>query len=162
MIIYKLIFFSLILAPAFFESNTKKRPNIILYLADDLGYGEFGFLNKKMNSTNAPIETPFIDEIASKSAVFLQGYTGSPVCAPSRCSLLTGYHTGHATIRGNFKMPNDHDLPLKPFPHDLTIADVLRPLGYTSAIIGKWCMGFNDTSGSPYNKSFDYSFGHLD
>ena len=70
-------------------------PNIIYILADDLGYGELGVYGQKI------IETPHIDALAQQGMRFTQHYSGAPVCAPARCVLLTGQHTGHAHIRGN-------------------------------------------------------------
>ena len=73
----------------------KSRPNIIYILADDLGYSELGCYGQKI------IQTPNIDRLADEGMKFTQHYSGSPVCAPSRCTLLTGKHTGHAYIRDN-------------------------------------------------------------
>ncbi|MCZ6673239.1 MAG: sulfatase-like hydrolase/transferase, partial [Verrucomicrobia bacterium] len=76
-----------------FEQQSK--PNIIYILADDLGYGDLGCYGQEK------IETPHIDALAAQGIRFTQHYSGSPVCAPARCVLLTGKHTGHARIRGN-------------------------------------------------------------
>ena len=70
------------------------KPNILFILADDLGYGDLGCYGQKL------IATPNIDKLASEGMRFTQFYCGSTVCAPSRCSLMTGKHTGHARIRG--------------------------------------------------------------
>jgi len=77
------------------EKVTEKRPNIIFILADDLGYGELGCYGQEK------IETPNIDQLAEEGIRFTQHYSGAPVCAPARCVLLTGKHSGHAYIRGN-------------------------------------------------------------
>lgn len=77
------------------SSPNSQPPNIIYILADDLGYGELGIYGQKI------IETPHIDALARQGMRFTQHYTGAPVCAPARCVLLTGQHTGHAHIRGN-------------------------------------------------------------
>src|SRR5437588_12387058 len=74
-----------------------RRPNIILILADDLGYGDLGCYGQ------AKIKTPNLDKLASEGVRFTDVYAGSTVCAPSRCALMTGFHTGHAWIRGNGK-----------------------------------------------------------
>src|SRR5882762_5982072 len=76
-----------------------KKPNIIFILADDLGYGDLGCYGQKK------IKTPNLDRMAGQGMRFTQAYAGSTVCAPSRCSLMTGRHTGHATIRGNALVP---------------------------------------------------------
>src|SRR5204863_158 len=76
------------------------------------------------------------------------------VCAPSRCALITGLHTGHARIRGNAQVPLQLD--------DLTVAEVLKPAGYRTAIIGKWGLGNEGTTGVPNRHGFDEWFGYLD
>src|SRR6056297_3675045 len=70
-------------------------PNIVFILADDLGYGELGCYGQEK------IRTPNIDGLASEGMLFRQHYTGAPVCAPARCTLLTGQNLAHAEIRGN-------------------------------------------------------------
>src|SRR5438309_4236496 len=72
-----------------------EKPNIIFILADDLGYADVGCYGQRL------IQTPNIDKLAKEGTRFTQCYAGSTVCAPSRCALMTGYHTGHARIRGN-------------------------------------------------------------
>src|SRR5438105_2011014 len=72
-----------------------RRPNIIFILADDLGYGDLGCYGQTQ------IKTPNIDKLAAEGMRFTQFYAGSTVCAPSRCALMTGLHTGHAYVRGN-------------------------------------------------------------
>src|SRR5512136_248078 len=76
-----------------------KRPNLIFILADDLGYGDLGCQGQ------ARIKTPNIDRLAAEGMRFTQCYAGSTVCAPSRCVLMTGRHTGHCTVRGNALVP---------------------------------------------------------
>jgi len=73
----------------------KKKPNIVYIMADDLGYAELGCYDQKK------IRTPNIDKLATEGMKFTQHYSGNPVCAPSRCALMTGLHTGHAQIRAN-------------------------------------------------------------
>src|SRR5439155_10156451 len=73
----------------------ERKPNVILILADDLGYGELGCYGQKK------IKTPSLDRMAKEGLRFTQFYCGSPVCAPSRCSLMTGKHGGHAWVRNN-------------------------------------------------------------
>ena len=124
-----------------------RRPNIIFILADDLGYGDLGCYGQQR------IQTPNIDKLAAEGMRFTQCYAGSTVCAPSRCALMTGLHTGHATVRGNALMP------LR--PQDVTIAEVLKRAGYTTALIGKWGLGEPGTTGVPNRKGFDTFFGYL-
>ena len=123
------------------------RPNIIFILADDLGYGDLGCYGQK------EIATPNIDCIAAEGIRFTDHYAGSTVCAPSRCCLMTGLHTGHAHIRGNAL------IPLR--PSDVTVAELLKQAGYTTGIIGKWGLGETGTTGIPNKKGFDYWFGYL-
>jgi len=125
----------------------KKRPNIVFILADDLGYGDLGCYGQQK------IQTPNLDAFAREGMRFTQCYAGSTVCAPSRCCLMTGLHTGHARVRGNKRVP------LR--PEDTTVAELLKTAGYDTALIGKWGLGEPDTTGVPNRKGFDYFFGYL-
>ena len=127
---------------------TESTPNIIFAMADDLGYGDLGCYGQKT------IKTPNIDRLASEGMKFTQFYAGSTVCAPSRCVLMTGYHTGHCFIRGNGK---DN---LR--PSDVTVAEVLKKAGYQTGLTGKWGLGHEWSSGLPTRQGFDYFFGYLD
>jgi len=124
------------------------RPNILFIQADDLGYGDLSVYGQ------THFRTPSIDRLAAGGIRFTQYYAGSTVCAPSRTALLTGLHTGHASIRGNLELP----LP----EGDVTLAMALRDAGYRTAVIGKWGLGNPGTTGEPGKKGFDYSFGFLD
>jgi len=127
-------------------------PNIIFILADDLGYGDLGtYWN---NNTHGRIKTPNLDRMASEGTRWTQVYAGDTVCAPSRCALMTGKHTAHARIRGN------QNIPLS--ASDVTVAQVLKKANYSTAIIGKWGLGDNGTTGVPNKKGFDLFFGYLD
>lgn len=123
------------------------KPNIIYILADDLGYGDLGVYGSEH------IKTPNLDAMAAKGMRFTQHYSGSTVCAPSRSTLMTGLHTGHAYVRGN----NDISIT----DSIVTIAELLKPAGYTSGLIGKWGLGEKDTEGVPNQQGFDYFFGFL-
>jgi arylsulfatase A-like enzyme len=122
-------------------------PNIIFILADDLGYGDLGCYGQRQ------IQTPNLDRLALEGMRFTQCYAGSTVCAPSRCCLMTGRHTGHATIRGNALVP------LR--PEEVTAARVLKSAGYATGLIGKWGLGEPGSTGVPNHKGFDYFFGYL-
>jgi arylsulfatase A-like enzyme len=126
----------------------ESKPNIIVILADDLGYGDLGCFGQKR------IQTPALDRLAREGMRFTQFYSGSTVCAPARNSLMTGEHTGHALFRGNAKI----DLRAT----DTTIAEALRPAGYATALIGKWGLGRTGTSGDPRARGFDHTFGYID
>ena len=134
-------------ATAMRAQQAPARPNIVLILADDLGYGDLGCYGQKQ------IRTPNLDRLASEGVRFTQAYAGSTVCAPSRCCLMTGYHTGHARTRGN-KFP---DLPLR--PQDLTMTEILKQSGYRTGLIGKWSLGGLGSTGYPTRKGFDDWFG---
>jgi len=123
------------------------RPNIIFILADDLGYGDLGCYGQQ------EIATPNIDQMAAEGMRFTDHYAGSTVCAPSRCALMTGLHTGHCLVRGNARVP------LR--PSDVTVAELLKKAGYTTGIIGKWGLGEAGSTGIPNKKGFDYWFGYL-
>ena len=123
------------------------RPNIIFILADDLGYGDLGCYGQRT------IQTPNLDQMAVEGMSFTDHYAGSTVCAPSRCCLMTGLHTGHARVRGNDRVP------LR--PTDVTVAELLQRAGYATGIVGKWGLGEPETTGIPNKKGFDYWFGYL-
>jgi len=126
------------------ESNL---PNILLIVADDLGYGDLGSYGQK------EIQTPFLDRLASEGVRFTNFYAGSTVCAPSRAALMTGQHTGHTPIRGNSRQP----LP----DSSVTMAETLREAGYHTGLIGKWGLGELGSEGEPNRQGFDYFFGYL-
>jgi len=143
------------------------QPNIIFILADDLGYGELGCYGQKK------IETPNIDKLAQSGLRFTQHYSGAPVCAPSRCALMTGLHSGHGQIRGNDEwgdrgpvwdyksMIADSSLegqrPL--LAGTLTIGRLLQSAGYKTALVGKWGLGAPHSDGAPNKQGFDFFFG---
>ena len=131
------------------RAQTGARPNIVFVMADDLGYGDLGCYGQKQ------ILTPRIDRLASQGTRFTQCYAGSTVCAPSRCSLLTGFHSGHGRVRDNIP----HEIFLQ--PDDLTVAEVLKQTGYRTGAIGKWSLGNPGSWGLPTWQGFDYFYGHL-
>ncbi|MDX9754383.1 MAG: arylsulfatase [bacterium] len=131
----------------------QKRPNIVFIMADDLGYGDLGCYG------STKIHTPHLDQMAREGLRFTQFYAGSTVCAPSRCSLMTGLHTGHTYIRGNTEVQPEGQAPL---PSDtVTLAKILKNKGYTTGIIGKWGLGGPGSEGEPNRQGFDHWFGYL-
>jgi arylsulfatase A len=131
---------------------TARQPNIIYILADDLGYGELGCYGQEK------IKTPNLDALAAQGMRFTQHYSGQAVCAPSRCSFLTGLHQGHAYIRNNKELPHEGQ---EPIPADtFTIAKMLKTKGYATACIGKWGLGYPGSEGDPNNQGFDLFFGN--
>ncbi len=125
-----------------------KRPNLLFILADDLGYGDLGCYGQSQ------IRTPCIDQLAWEGTRFTQFYAGSTVCAPSRCVLMTGLHTGHCCIRGNARVSLRTE--------DFTVTELLKQAGYTTALIGKWGLGQENSEGVPTRQGFDEFFGYLD
>lgn len=126
----------------------RETPNIVFILADDLGYGDCGCYGQKR------LSTPNIDRLAAQGLRWTQFYAGSTVCAPSRCVLMTGKHTGRCLIRGNSKdsLPADEKV----------FTEVLAEQGYRCGLFGKWGLGQAGTSGAPLRKGFHEFFGYLD
>ncbi|MDF2159165.1 arylsulfatase [Algoriphagus sp. CAU 1675] len=127
-------------------------PNIVFILADDLGYGDLGFLGQQY------IETPNLDHLAKEGMFFSNHYAGAPVCAPSRSAFITGLHTGHTPVRGNFEVQPEGQYPL---PDTLqNLSKILKDAGYVTGAFGKWGLGFVGTSGDPIRQGFDQFFGY--
>jgi arylsulfatase A len=128
-----------------------RRPNVVLILADDLGYGELGCYGQKK------IHTPCLDRMAAGGLRFTQAYAGSPVCAPSRCCLMTGKHGGHAWVRDNREVKPEGQTPLP--AAEVTVAELLHKQGFATAAVGKWGLGPPATEGDPLRHGFDLFFG---
>ena len=128
------------------EKVSPETPNIILIVADDLGWGDLGKYGQKL------IKTPWIDKLASEGMRFTQFYAGAPLGNASRNTLFTGQHTGHTYIRGNM-------------PASLRTVDIVIPqylLGnaqYETIAIGKWNLGTKGSPGEPKKKGFNHWFG---
>lgn len=151
-----------------------ERPNIIFLMFDDLGYGDLGCYGQEL------IETPNIDALAAQGMVFTDMYTACPLSAPSRCSIITGQHSGHSQIRSNDeRVPRPDGLqpvgsdwffermkadpsfegqwPLE--PGTPTIASMMREAGYRTAMVGKWGLGGPGSGSTPNDMGFDYFYG---
>lgn len=124
-----------------------RQPNIVYILADDLGYGDLGCYGQ------TKFATPHIDRLAEEGMKFTQHYAGSTVCAPSRCVLMTGLHTGHCRVRGNKLVPL--------LDEDVTVAELLKQEGYATGLFGKWGLGEPGTPGIPNRQGFDTFYGYL-
>ena len=124
-------------------------PNVIYIMADELGYYEPGF----MGGTN--IRTPHLDKMATEGIIFRNLFAGSSVCAPTRCCLMTGRHSGHTSVRAN-----GGGTPLR--AEEETIASMLKPLGYATGGFGKWGCGGRDSTGVPEKHGFDVFLGYYD
>lgn len=146
----------------------QEKPNIILIIADDLGYADTGPYGQ------TKIETPNIDRLAAGGLRFTRHYAGSPVCAPSRCVLMTGMHTGHSQVRGNDEWAERGDVwnyramiadstleGQRPIADStVTIASLLKKNGYVTGAVGKWGLGAPHTGGSPNRQGFDFFYGY--
>lgn len=157
----------------------ERPPNVIVILADDLGLAELGCTGSQR------IQTPHLDALRQRGMLFSQAYAGSTVCAPSRCTLLTGLHTGHAQIRDNGEMPNFTGPPgaagtteiggweTPPEPDGLwggqrplvagteTLPRALQRQGYATFAVGKWGLGGPGSEGMPTRQGFDGFYGYL-
>ena len=143
----------LLIAPMFVldaaAAPPSSRPNVVYIMADELGYYEPGF----NGGTN--IKTPNLDRMAAEGMRFKNLYAGSSVCAPTRCCLMTGKHSGHTSVR-----VNGGGTPLR--ADETTIASMLKPLGYATGGFGKWGCGGRDSTGVPEKHGFDLFFGYYD
>ena len=147
-----------ILSVSVVVEGQSKKPNIIYILADDLGYGDLGCYGQKH------IETPNLDKMAAQGMKFTQHYSGSAVSAPTRSSLMTGQHTGHSPIRDNIKIfdqPNQKGRGQKPMPAaTITVAEILKEVGYATGVFGKWGLGYPGGEGDPNMQGFDEFYGY--
>jgi arylsulfatase A-like enzyme len=125
------------------------RPNVILIIADDLGYGDLGCYGQ------TKVKTPNLDRLAKEGTRFTQFYAGSSLGTASRASLLTGRHTGHTNLRGVSPLANSL------FNSDVTIAEVLKAAGYQTGAMGKWALGDAGSAGVPNNQGFGQWVGFL-
>ena len=129
------------------------RPNLILILADDLGYGDLGCYGQQL------IQTPNLDRMAAEGRRYTQFYAGSTVCAPSRSVLMTGKHMGHTRVRGNAPRTAIGLQALR--KGDRTLGHVFKDAGYATALFGKWGLGEIGSEGHPNEMGFDEFFGYL-
>ncbi len=134
------------------QNPNAKRPNFIFVLSDDVAQGDLGCYGQEL------IQTPRLDQMAAEGTRYLQAYCGTSVCAPSRSSFFTGLHTGHCPVRGNYEVPPEGQFPLP--AKTVTIAEVAKSAGYSTATFGKWGMGFFDSSGAPAKQGVDHFFGY--
>ncbi len=135
-------------------ASATEAPNVILILADDLGYNDLGIQGAK------DLETPNIDSIARNGVRFTQGYVSCPLCAPTRAGLMTGRYQQRFGLEHNpgpeSQAREDYGLPL----NEVTLAERLKKLGYATGMIGKWHLGFAPQF-QPSKRGFDEFFGFL-
>ena len=129
------------------RSAKGSKPNIVYVMIDELGYFELSCMGNKY------LKTPNIDRMAGEGMRFTQALAGGPVCAPTRCALMTGQHTGHCTVRKNSQV-----WPMR--AEDVTVAEVLKKAGYAAGGFGKWGCGDRGTTGAPELHGFDIFFGY--
>jgi arylsulfatase A-like enzyme len=128
------------------------KPNIIYIMLDDAGYGDVSCYGQKQ------FKTPNVDALAAGGLKFTQHYSGSTVCAPTRCCLMTGHHTGHAFVRGNREVK---PVGQSPIPSDtVTVAKLLKKAGYKTGAFGKWGLGNPGSVGDPIHQGFDVFYGY--
>ena len=161
----KILYGSLML-PLVLNGKVVQKPNIIFILCDDMGYSDLACYGQKY------ISTPNIDDLAAKGMMFTQAYAGSPVSAPSRASLMTGQHTGHAEIRGNkeywrgkvtyganidFAVTGQHPLD----PDHVVLPEIMKDNGYTTGQFGKWAGGYEGSVSTPDKRGVDEFYGYI-
>jgi arylsulfatase len=146
------VLLALCLSPTARAADPARAPNVVFMMADDLGAHELGCYGQ------TKIKTPNIDRLAAGGMKFTHFYAGCPVCAPSRCTLMTGLHTGHCTVRNNREVKPEGQHPIR--AEDVTVAELLKARGYATGAMGKWGLGMWDGPGSPLKHGFDSFFGY--
>ena len=144
------------------------KPNIIFILCDDMGYGDLGCYGQPY------IPTPNLDNMAAEGMRFTQAYSGSPVSAPSRATLMTGQHTGHTHVRGNkeywrgrpnvkYGVSQDPDrVGQEPYDADhVILPEIMKANGYTTGMFGKWAGGYEGSHSTPDKRGIDEYFGYI-
>ena len=134
------------------QNMSARKPNVVFIIADDLGYGDLSCYGQQK------FQTPHIDRLALNGMRFTQFYAGATVSAPSRCSLITGLHTGHAAIRGNKEVRPEGQHPLPAGTR--TVFNIFKEAGYVTGAFGKWGLGYPGSEGAPENQGVDVFFGY--
>jgi arylsulfatase A-like enzyme len=129
-----------------------QHPDIILIMADDLGYGDLGCYGSHH------MDTPNMDRLAALGIRFLDYHSNGAVCSPTRAALMTGRYQQRSGLGGVVTAAGHRHTGLS--PDELTIADFLRSRGYHTGMVGKWHLGY-DTAFSPLNNGFDYFKGYV-
>ncbi|MCD6347135.1 MAG: arylsulfatase [Bacteroidales bacterium] len=131
------------------KKDQEKQPNIIYIMLDEMGYFEPSYMG------NTRLETPNIDKMAADGVYFTNTYAGASLCAPTRVTLMTGKHLGHASMRSN-----SGGMPIR--ANEITVATMLKDAGYATGGFGKWGCGNRGTSGVPETHGFDIFYGYYD
>ncbi len=150
------------------NAKQSDKPNIIFILCDDMGYGDLACYGQKY------IKTPNLDKISSEGMLFTQAYAGSPVSAPSRSTIMTGQHSGHAHVRGNkeywrksakIKYKENIDYAVsgqEPYdPNHIILPEIMKKNGYTTGMFGKWAGGYEGSCSTPDKRGIDEFFGYI-
>jgi arylsulfatase A-like enzyme len=152
--------FSIVLVFALSCGAVEPKPNIIYVMLDDAGYADFGAMGSRA------VKTPTFDRMCAEGMRFTDHYSGSAVCAPTRCVLMTGLHTGHCRRRDNrasaSRDQSDHNGLVFLKDEDVTVAEALKKAGYVTGGIGKWGLGNSGSAGTPDKQGFDHFLGYLD
>lgn len=134
------------------QAADSSRPNVVYILLDDAGYGDLSCYGQKF------FRTSNIDQMAAEGLKFTDHYSGSTVCAPTRCCLMTGMHTGHAVVRGNREVQPEGQAPMP--AGIVTLPRLLQKAGYQTGMFGKWGLGAPGSPSDPmehFNKFFGYN-----
>ncbi len=142
---------ALLIMGSAFSARAAEHPNLVYILLDDAGFGDLGCYGQEK------FATPHMDRLAAEGMRFTQHYSGCTVCAPTRCSLMTGMHTGHCYIRGNREIKPEGQEPLE--ASAVTIPRLLKPAGYATGAFGKWGLGAPGTTGDPA-RHFNLFYGY--
>lgn len=139
-----------LLAPAVAAAQSSQKPNILYIVADDLGWNDVGF-------RSSDLATPTIDRLAREGAVLDQFYV-QPMCTPTRAALMTGRYPMRYGLQSFVILPEQtYGIPLD----EKLLPQILKEVGYSTAIIGKWHLGHGDTKLWPRQRGFDYQYGAL-
>ena len=150
------------------QKEDASRPNILLILCDDMGYGDLACYGQPF------ISTPNIDRVAEEGIRFTQAYAGSPVSAPSRATIMTGQHSGHSHVRGNkeywsydntMKYGDNVDFAVvgqEPYdPAHKILPEILKDRGYRTGVFGKWAGGYEGSASTPDKRGVDEFYGYI-
>jgi arylsulfatase A-like enzyme len=146
-----LAFAALVPTAVAFPAPEQPKTNIIYIMADDLGYGDLSCFGQ------TKFRTPHLDTMASEGVIFTDYYAGSTVCAPTRCVLMTGFHTGHAYVRGNREVKPEGQSPMP--ANIVTLPRLLKKAGYRTGMFGKWGLGAPGSESDPV-RHFDTFYGY--
>ena len=134
------------------QEEFTRHPNIIYIMADDLGIGDIQPYGQQL------IRTPNLERLRQRGMRFTQCYAGTAVSAPSRCSLMTGLHTGHSFVRGNKGVDPEGQVAMP--DSTFTMASMLKQQGYATGCFGKWGLGYPGSVSDPTKVGFDRFFGY--